>query len=96
MYHLIRHIVDDGKYFPLKKDFAPSLVTCLARIGGRVVGIYANNPMYGSGAPDVPAALKEARWNEAKIYLRRADAGLNMVRAKGINAVFMPELWSYP
>ena len=58
MYHLIRHIVDDGKYFPLKKDFAPSLVTCLARIGGRVVGIYANNPMYGSGAPDVPAAEK--------------------------------------
>jgi len=58
MYHLIRHIVDDGKYFPLKKEFAPSLVTCLARIGGRVVGIYGNNPMYNSGAPDVPACEK--------------------------------------
>lgn len=58
MYRLIRMIVDDGKYFPIKKDYAPSLVTCLARIGGRVVGIYGNNPMYNAGAPDVPASEK--------------------------------------
>ena len=58
MYYLIKQIVDDGKYFPLKKDFAPALVTCLARIGGRVVGIYGNNPMFNAGAPDVPACEK--------------------------------------
>lgn len=58
MYRLIKMIVDDGKYFPLKKDYAPSLVTCLARIGGRVVGIYGNNPMFNAGAPDVPASEK--------------------------------------
>ena len=58
MYYLIKQIVDDGKYFPLKKDFATSLVTCLARIGGRVVGIYGNNPMFNAGAPDVPACEK--------------------------------------
>jgi len=34
------------------------LVTCLARIGGRVVGIYANNPMYNAGAPDIIACKK--------------------------------------
>ena len=58
MYYLIKQIVDDGKYFPLKREFAPSLVTCLARIGGRVVGIYGNNPMYNAGAPDVSACEK--------------------------------------
>jgi acetyl-CoA carboxylase carboxyltransferase component len=58
MYYLIKQIVDDGRYFPLKKDFAPALVTCLARIGGGVVGIYGNNPMFNAGAPDVPACEK--------------------------------------
>jgi len=58
MYRLIKLIVDDGKYFPIKRDYAPSLVTCLARIGGRVVGIYANNPMFNAGAPDVAACEK--------------------------------------
>ncbi|MFC1886040.1 acyl-CoA carboxylase subunit beta [Thermodesulfobacteriota bacterium] len=58
MYRLIKHMVDDGKYFPIKQEFAPSLVTCLARIGGRVVGIYGNNPMYNAGAPDVSACEK--------------------------------------
>ena len=58
MYRLIKHIVDDGKYLPLKREFGPSIVTCLARIGGRVVGLYGNNPMYNAGAPDVPACEK--------------------------------------
>ena len=58
MYRLIRHIVDEGKYFSIKQEFAPALVTCLARIGGRVVGIYGNNPMYNAGAPDVAACEK--------------------------------------
>ncbi len=58
MYRLVKFIVDDGKYLPIKKDYAPSIFTCLARIGGRVVGIYGNNPMYNAGAPDVPASEK--------------------------------------
>ncbi len=58
MYRLIKLIVDDGKYFPIKKEFAPSLITCLARMGGRVVGIYANNPLFNSGAPDIAACKK--------------------------------------
>ena len=58
MYYLVKHIVDEGKYFPLKKDFGTSVVTCLARIGGRVVGVYGNNPMFNAGAPDVSACEK--------------------------------------
>ena len=58
MYYLVKQIVDDGKYLPLKKEFAPALVTCLARVGGRVVGIYGNNPMFNAGAPDASACEK--------------------------------------
>jgi len=59
MYRLIRLIVDNGKYFPLKAEWARAMVTCLARIGGHVVGIIGNNPLYNAGAPDVPAMQKE-------------------------------------
>lgn len=59
MHRLIGLIVDHGVYFPLKAEWARSMITCLARIGGRVVGIIANNPMYNAGAPDVPAMQKE-------------------------------------
>ena len=58
MYRVIERIADHGKYFPLKAEWAESIVTCLARIGGRVVGIIANNPWYNAGAPDVPATEK--------------------------------------
>ena len=58
MHRLIKRIVDDGKYFSVQAEFAKALITCLARIGGRVVGIIANNSMYNAGAPDVPACDK--------------------------------------
>ena len=58
MYRFIKAIVDDGQYFALKAEWAKAIVTCLARIGGRVVGIIGNNPMYHAGAPDVPAIEK--------------------------------------
>jgi len=58
MYRLIELIVDDGDYFSLKREYAESIITSLARIGGRVVGIIANNPWYDAGAPNVPAIEK--------------------------------------
>ena len=58
MHRLIKAIVDDGKYFTIKDGFAKSLITCLARIAGKVVGFVANNPMYNAGAPDVAACEK--------------------------------------
>ncbi|HPQ43769.1 MAG TPA: carboxyl transferase domain-containing protein [Syntrophales bacterium] len=58
MHRLIKVIVDDGNYFPLKAQFGKALITCLARIAGKVVGIIANNPMHNAGAPDVPSIDK--------------------------------------
>lgn len=50
MNRLIKTIVDDEKIFVLKPDFDRSVITCLARIDGRTVGIIANQPMHTAGA----------------------------------------------
>ncbi len=50
MIRVIRTIVDDEHIFILKPDFDRSVITCLARIDGHVVGIIANQPMHTAGA----------------------------------------------
>jgi len=50
MYAIIKDIVDDRKYFDLKPFFGKALITCLARMNGRVVGIIANQTMHNAGA----------------------------------------------
>lgn len=58
MRRLIKRIVDDGQYFELKPEFGKALITCLGRIGGRVIGFIANNPMFDAGAPSVQSTEK--------------------------------------
>jgi acetyl-CoA carboxylase carboxyltransferase component len=50
MYRVIKALVDDGKYFTLKPFFGKSLITCLAQMNGRAVGIIASQTMYNAGA----------------------------------------------
>jgi len=50
MHEIIRAIVDDGKYLALKPYFGKALITCLARMGGRTVGIIASQTMHNVGA----------------------------------------------
>jgi len=59
---VIKSLVDEGEFFPMKPDWARSLVTGFARFGGRPVGIVANQPMFLGGAIDVNAADKAARF----------------------------------
>lgn len=59
MFKIIRSIVDDGKYFTIKPYYDPSLITCLARMNGRVVGIIASQPLYYAGASG-PGACEKA------------------------------------
>lgn len=59
---VITAIVDDGDFFPMKADWAKSIVTGFGRFGGRPVGILANQPMVLGGAIDVNAADKAARF----------------------------------
>ena len=62
MYEVIKAIVDDGKFFDLKPKWARSIITCLARFGGRPVGIVANNPRQLGGILTNDSADKAARF----------------------------------
>jgi acetyl-CoA carboxylase carboxyltransferase component len=62
MYEVIRRIVDDGEYFDLKPQFAKTIITCLARFGGRPTGIIANQPKHLGGILDNDSADKAARF----------------------------------
>jgi acetyl-CoA carboxylase carboxyltransferase component len=59
---IIQSIVDDRDFFPLQKGYADNLVVGLARIGGRPVGIVANQPRVLAGTLDINASDKLARF----------------------------------
>jgi acetyl-CoA carboxylase carboxyltransferase component len=62
MYKLIRAIVDKGDIFDVKPRFARSIITCFARIGGKSVGVVANQPMHLGGILDNDSADKAAHF----------------------------------
>src|SRR5690606_14425787 len=62
MHKVIECIVDDRLYFPIKPRWARNIITALARIDGRPIGIVANNPMFYGGVLDVNASDKAARF----------------------------------
>jgi acetyl-CoA carboxylase carboxyltransferase component len=79
MYVVIRRIVDDGQYFDLKPQFAKTIITCLARFGGRPAGIVANQPKQLGGILDNDSADKAARF-------------INLMNAFGIPLVYLMDV----
>jgi acetyl-CoA carboxylase carboxyltransferase component len=59
---VIDALVDEGSFFELKKLFARELVTGLARIDGRAVGIVASQPKWKGGVLFVDSSDKAARF----------------------------------
>ena len=59
---VVAAIVDDGELLELRAQWAPNLVTALATIGGRTIGIVANQPIAIAGTLDIPASQKGARF----------------------------------
>ena len=59
---VVNAVVDDGRVLWIKPDWAKNIVTGLARIAGRPIGVVANQPMVLGGALDVNAADKAARF----------------------------------
>lgn len=59
---VIRAIVDDNDLLELRAQWAPNLITALATIGGRPVGIVANQPVAIAGTLDIPSSQKGARF----------------------------------
>jgi acetyl-CoA carboxylase carboxyltransferase component len=79
MYEVIRHVVDDGEWFDIKPQFAKTIITCLARVGGRPVGIVANQPKQLGGILENDSADKAARF-------------INLCDAYGIPLLFLQDV----
>ncbi|MCQ3980588.1 MAG: acyl-CoA carboxylase subunit beta, partial [Anaerolineae bacterium] len=62
MYEFINRVIDEGSWFEIKKLFAPELITGLARLGGRPVGIVANQSKTKGGVIFVDSSDKAARF----------------------------------
>ncbi len=59
---VIDALADAGSVLELRRGFGPGMVTALARVEGRPIGIIANNPMHLGGAIDSDGADKAARF----------------------------------
>jgi len=59
---LIRKVVDDGDFFEIHADWAKNIVVGFARLGGRPVGIVANQPDHLAGVLDIESSVKGARF----------------------------------
>ena len=65
---LVEQLLDSGEVQELHGRWAPNIVTTLGRMGGRTVGVVANNPMRLGGCLDSSSAEKAAR------FVRMCDA----------------------
>lgn len=65
---LVEALLDRDESMELLKDWAPNMLTTIGRLGGRTVGVVANNPKHLGGALDSAAGEKAAR------FVRMCDA----------------------
>ncbi len=59
---VIYRVVDGADFLEVHPDYAQNIVVGFARLGGRTVGIVANQPLYLAGTLDIAASLKGARF----------------------------------
>ena len=62
MSEIIRTVLDDRYFFEVQAAFAPNIIVGFGRLGGRPVGIVANQPAHLAGCLDINASLKAARF----------------------------------
>jgi len=68
MRDVVTRVVDDGVFLELQPGWARNLLVGFARLGGRAVGVVANQPAQLEGRLDIDAATKAAR------FVRTCDA----------------------
>ena len=68
MKRVIKTIVDKGDFFEVAGDYAKNMIVGFARMGGRVVGLVANQPQVFAGCIDINASDKSSR------FIRTCDA----------------------
>ena len=65
---LVEQLLDEGSVEEMHARWAPNIVTALGRLGGRTVGVVANNPLRLGGCLDSASAEKASR------FVRMCDA----------------------
>ncbi len=59
---VITNVIDADSFFEVHKNFAENIVVGFARLGGRSIGIVANQPAHLAGVLDIHASTKAARF----------------------------------
>ncbi len=62
MHDVIRSVVDRGSFFEVHAEYAGNIVVGFARLGGRSIGVVANQPAVLAGVLDIDASVKGARF----------------------------------
>jgi propionyl-CoA carboxylase beta chain len=62
MLEVIEAVVDDGHFLEVHRHFARNMLVGFARLGGRAVGVVANQPAHLAGVLDIDASVKGARF----------------------------------
>ena len=62
MKEVIRRVVDDGEFLEVHEHFAQNIIVGFARLGGRSVGIVAQQPSVLAGVLDISSSVKAARF----------------------------------
>jgi propionyl-CoA carboxylase beta chain len=62
MHQVINGIIDEDSFYEIHKDYAENILVGFARLGGKSIGIVANQPMYLAGVLDVKSSKKAARF----------------------------------
>ncbi|MDY5535246.1 MAG: acyl-CoA carboxylase subunit beta, partial [Butyricimonas virosa] len=62
MMDVIEAIVDNGKFLEVHKRYARNIIVGFCRMGGRSVGVIANQPNFYAGVLDIEASRKAARF----------------------------------
>jgi propionyl-CoA carboxylase beta chain len=62
MLEVVHAVVDDGDFLEAHRHFARNLIVGFARLGGRAVGVVANQPAHLAGVLDIDASVKGARF----------------------------------
>jgi methylmalonyl-CoA decarboxylase subunit alpha len=68
MLDVVRAVVDERRLFEVQPGFARNVITAFAHLGGRSVGVVANDPSVLAGTLDIDASDKAAR------FIRTCDA----------------------
>jgi propionyl-CoA carboxylase beta chain len=62
MHDLVHAVADDGAFLEVHRLYARNIIVGFARLGGRSVGIVANQPAHLAGTLDIDASVKAARF----------------------------------